>query len=45
VARLEKLVAVPTESHAADSLPHLARYCRDAFGPMLAELGFTYSRK
>ena len=41
VARLRPLVAVPTESQAPDSLPHLIRYCREAFGPLLADLGFT----
>jgi acetylornithine deacetylase/succinyl-diaminopimelate desuccinylase-like protein len=41
VARLRTLVAVPTESQAADGLPHLTRYCCEAFGPMLAELGFS----
>ena len=41
LARLCPLVAVPTESQAPDSLPHLTRYCREAFGPLLAELGFT----
>jgi len=40
VARLEKLVAVPTESQSPGSAPGLAYYCRDVFGPMLTELGF-----
>jgi hypothetical protein len=39
VARLRPLVAVPTESQATDSLPHLIRYRREAFGPLLAEPG------
>lgn len=41
IDRLRRLVAVPTESFPPGRKPDLERYCRDAFGPLLEELGFT----
>ena len=40
IAALEELVAVPSESQRPDAQPDLRRYCADAFGPMVADLGF-----
>ena len=40
--RLEKLVAVPTESHPPEHKSDLEFYCHSVMGPMLAEMGYEY---
>jgi acetylornithine deacetylase/succinyl-diaminopimelate desuccinylase-like protein len=41
LARLRRLVAVPTESFPPGRTPDLEHYCRDVLGPMAAEIGFA----
>ncbi|RTE91292.1 M20/M25/M40 family metallo-hydrolase [Bradyrhizobium sp. LVM 105] len=41
--RLERLVAVPTESHPPEHREDLVRYCNEVLGPLVKELGFSVS--
>jgi acetylornithine deacetylase/succinyl-diaminopimelate desuccinylase-like protein len=41
LAKLRRLVAVPTESQMPDSLPALTRYCTDTLPALMAGMGFV----
>ena len=42
LAALRRLVAVPTESQIADSLPALTRYCTETLPELMAGMGFVH---